>query len=113
MLAVRQQDAEALRQHYTTVDEPIHPIDGLQPENGHQTLYVVSELTQKRARFAEPLISAAADEVWRLISKAKECYVLWTRTPRIPSRSPRKTCRLTGQPENHRAKNRHWTVAEL
>ena len=47
-------------------------IDGLQPEKGHETLYVVRELTQKRVWFAEPLISATADEVQRLIAKAKE-----------------------------------------
>jgi len=46
-------------------------IDGLQPEKGHETLYVVRELTQKRVWFAEPLISATADEVRRLIKKAK------------------------------------------
>ena len=54
------------------VEEIILCIDGLQPEKGHETLYVVRELTQKRVWFAEPLISATADEVRRLISKAKE-----------------------------------------
>src|SRR5881398_361743 len=47
-------------------------IDGLQPEKGHETLYVVRELTQKRVWFAEPLLSATADEVHRLIIKARE-----------------------------------------
>ena len=47
-------------------------IDGLQPEKGHETLYVVRELGQKRIWFAEALISATADEVRRLITKAKE-----------------------------------------
>ena len=40
--------------------EIILSIDGLQPEKGHETLYVVRELTQKRVWFAEPLISATA-----------------------------------------------------
>jgi hypothetical protein len=44
----------------------------VKPEKGHETLYVVRELTQKRVWFAEPLISATTDEVRRLISKAKE-----------------------------------------
>ena len=35
-------------------------IDGLQPEKGNETLYVVRELTQKRVWFAEPLFSATA-----------------------------------------------------
>ena len=71
MLAARQQDPEALLRQYQSVDEIILSIDGLQPEKGHETLYIVRELTQKRAWFAEALISATADEVRRLIAKAK------------------------------------------
>jgi len=71
MLAACQQDSESLRRHYEAVDEIILSIDGLQPEKGHETLYVVRELTQKRVWFAEPLISATADEVRRLIAQAK------------------------------------------
>jgi hypothetical protein len=71
MLAARQQDPESLRRHYEAVDEVILSIDGLQPEKGHETLYVVRELTGKRVWFAEPLISATADEVRRLIVQAK------------------------------------------
>src|SRR6266704_5513632 len=72
MLAARQQAAESLRRQYQSVAEIILCIDGLQPEKGHETLYVVRELTQKRVWFAEPLLSATADEVRRLIKKAKE-----------------------------------------
>jgi hypothetical protein len=71
MLAARQQDLEALLRHYESVDEIILSIDGLQPEKGHETLYVVRELTGKRVWFAEALISATADEVRRLIARAK------------------------------------------
>src|SRR3954452_1832780 len=71
MLAARQQDPEALRQHYEAVDEIILAIDDLQPEKGHETLYVVRELTGKRVWFAEALLSATADEVRRLIAEAK------------------------------------------
>lgn len=72
MLAARQQDPETLRRQYEAVDELILTIDGLQPEKGHETLYVVRELTQKRVWFAEPLLSATADEVRRLIAQAKQ-----------------------------------------
>jgi hypothetical protein len=72
MLAARQQDAESLRRHYESAGEIILCIDGLQPEKGHETLDVVRELTRKRVWFAEPLLSATADEVRRLIVKAKE-----------------------------------------
>src|SRR6476661_2076163 len=76
MLAARQQDPMALLRQYRTVDEIILSIDGLQPEKGHETLYVVRELTQKRAWFAEALISATADEVRRLIAQAKQWAAL-------------------------------------
>jgi hypothetical protein len=72
MLAARQQDPATLRQEYAATAELILTIDGLQPEKGHETLYVVRELTQKRVWFAEALISATADEVRRLIAKAKQ-----------------------------------------
>jgi hypothetical protein len=72
MLAARQQDPESLRRHYQAVDQIILSIDGLQPEKGHETLYVVRELAGKRVWFAEALISATADEVRRLIAQAKE-----------------------------------------
>ena len=72
MLAARQQDAESLRRRYQSVAEIILCIDGLQPEKGHETLYVVRELTRRRVWFAEPLISATEDEVRRLIKKARE-----------------------------------------
>jgi hypothetical protein len=72
MLAARQQDPELLSQAYEGVDEIILAIDGLQPEKGHEALYVVRELTQKRVWFAEALISASEDEVRRLIVTAKE-----------------------------------------
>src|SRR3954466_12057854 len=72
MLAARQQDAESLRRAYESGAEIILCIDGLQPEKGHEALYVVRELTRKRVWFAEPLLSATEDEVRRLITKAKE-----------------------------------------
>jgi hypothetical protein len=71
LLAARQQDPQRLRRQYEAVGAIILSIDGLQPEKGHETLYVVRELTQKRVWFAEPLLSATADEVRRLITKAK------------------------------------------
>jgi hypothetical protein len=72
MLAARQQDPESLRREYAATAEIILSIDGLQPEKGHETLYVVRELTRKRVWFAEPLLSATAVEVRRLIARAKQ-----------------------------------------
>jgi hypothetical protein len=72
MLAARQQDPEVLRRHYQGTAALILSIDGLQPEKGHETLYVVRELTGKRVWFAEALLSATATEVQRLITRAKQ-----------------------------------------
>jgi hypothetical protein len=72
MVAARQQDPEGLRQEYEGVDKIILSIDGLQPEKGHETLYVVRELTKKRVWFAEALISASEEEVRLLIITAKQ-----------------------------------------
>jgi hypothetical protein len=71
ILAARQQDPELLRRQYQSVDQIILTIDGLQPEKGHETLFVVRELTQKRVWFAEPLLAATNEEVQRLIAQAK------------------------------------------
>jgi hypothetical protein len=71
MLAARQQDDDRLREEYRSADPLILSIDGLQPEKGHETLYVVRELTRKRVWFAEALLSATEAEVRRLITEAR------------------------------------------
>jgi hypothetical protein len=72
MVAARQQDASVLAEVYRDSTALILTIDGLQPEKGHETLYVVRELTAKRVWFAEALLSSTAVEIGRLIHKAKE-----------------------------------------
>lgn len=71
MLAARQQDPEALRREYESVDQIMLTIDGLQPEKGHETLYVVRELVGKRVWFAVALISGSQAEVQEVIATAK------------------------------------------
>jgi hypothetical protein len=72
MVAARHQDADLMAQAYKGIDKLVLTIDGLQPEKGHETLYVVRELRNKRVWFAEALLSSSADEVRRLIVKAKQ-----------------------------------------
>jgi hypothetical protein len=72
MVAARHQDASQLALAYKDIDRLVLTIDGLQPEKGHETLYVVRELRGKRVWFAEALLSSSADEVRRLIAKAKD-----------------------------------------
>ena len=56
---------------YADVDAVVLAIDGLQPEKGHETLYVVRELERKRVWFAEALLSSAAAEVQQLLVQAQ------------------------------------------
>ena len=72
MLAARQQDPERLAEAYRDIESLVLTIDGLQPEKGHETLYVVRELTRKRVWFAEPLLSSAEQEVHRVIVLARQ-----------------------------------------
>jgi hypothetical protein len=71
MLAARQQDPQVVAAAYRHVAALVLSIDGLQPEKGHETLYVVRELNAKRIWFAEALLSSSADEVRRLLSQAR------------------------------------------
>ncbi len=72
MVAARHQDPQELATLYRDTKEIVLTIDGLQPEKGHETLYVVREVTQNRVWFAEPLLSGATDEIRKLFDRAIE-----------------------------------------
>jgi hypothetical protein len=72
MLAARQQDFALLKKEYATSRQVVLSIDGLQPEKGHETLYVVRELGRERVWFAQPLLSSATEEIRPLIAQAKD-----------------------------------------
>jgi hypothetical protein len=72
MLAARQQDPKRWADDYRDIASLVLTIDGLQPEKGHETLYVVRELRRKRVWFAEPLLSSATEEVRRVIALARQ-----------------------------------------
>lgn len=82
MLAARQQDPALLKKAYRTTRHVMLSIDGLQPEKGHETLYVVRELRQERVWFAEALLSSATDEIRPLIVRARD----WAECLRRPVR---------------------------
>jgi hypothetical protein len=69
--AARQQAPQVVAAAYRHVEALVLSIDGLQPEKGHETLYVVRELNAKRIWFAEALLSSGADEVRRLLIQAR------------------------------------------
>src|SRR5712664_2412390 len=72
MLAARQHVPARLAEGYRDIEALVLTIAGLQPEKGHETFYVVRELTSKRVWFAEPLLSSAEPEVRRLIVVARQ-----------------------------------------
>jgi hypothetical protein len=72
MVAARHQDQALLAEHYKGIASLVLTIDGLQPEKGHETLYVVRELRGKRVWFAQALLSSSAAEVQPLLAKAKD-----------------------------------------
>jgi hypothetical protein len=72
MLAARQQDPALFAEDYRDQKDLVLSIDGLQPEKGHETLYVVRELRAKRVWFAQPLLSSAAAEVRQLLAQARQ-----------------------------------------
>jgi hypothetical protein len=72
MVAARHQDLRTMEDAYRDSHDIVLTIDGLQPEKGHETLYVVREVTRNRVWFAEPLLSGATDEIRRLFVRAKQ-----------------------------------------
>jgi hypothetical protein len=72
MVAARESDVDEWKVDYEGVEDVILTIDGLQPEKGHETLYVVRELRAKRVWFAQPLLSSSTQEVRRLFERAAQ-----------------------------------------
>ena len=72
MVSARHQDMSRWKNDYKDCSDVILAIDGLQPEKGHETLYVVRELRKERIWFAEPLLSSSNAEILKLIQQAKK-----------------------------------------
>lgn len=70
MVAARHQNLREMKNAYRDSGDIVLTIDGLQPEKGHETLYVVREVTRDRVWFAEPLLSGATDEIRKLFVRA-------------------------------------------
>jgi hypothetical protein len=72
IVAGRESDIELMTKAYAGTDDLILTIDGLQPEKGHETLYVVREVRLQRIWFAQSLLCSSHDEVEVLIKRAKQ-----------------------------------------
>jgi hypothetical protein len=72
MVAAWYQDLSRLQALYQESPDLILTIDGIQPEKGHETLYVVRELQHQRVWFAESLLSSSTSEIRKLIQRAKQ-----------------------------------------
>jgi len=70
IVAARESAPESLAAAYHKVKDLVLTIDGLQPEKGHETLYVVRELRLKRVWFATPLLSSSGPEVKSVFEQA-------------------------------------------
>jgi len=71
MVAAWYQEESRLKTLYQESPPLILTIDGIQPEKGHETLYVVRELQQQRVWFAESLLSSSTSDIRTLIQRAK------------------------------------------
>jgi hypothetical protein len=72
MVAARHQDPLQLVDAYANIRDLVLSIDGLQPEKGHEVLYVVRELNAGRVWFATPLLSSTAPEIEALLTHARD-----------------------------------------
>jgi len=72
MVAGMRQDPAQMALAYKDVPDVELAIDGLQPEKGHETLYVVRELRLGRIWFAEPLLSGTDAAIDALIVRARD-----------------------------------------
>lgn len=72
MLAARHRGPAALANDYQQFEELIPTIDGIQPEKGHETLYVVRELNAQHVWFAEALLCSSEAEVRNLLVRARQ-----------------------------------------
>jgi len=69
--AARQHDPPRLAATYADVEAVLLAIEGLQPEKGHETLYVVRALERKRVWCAEALLASATAESQQLLAQAR------------------------------------------
>lgn len=72
MVAARRADLVLMKEEYSDCRNIILSIDGIQPEKGHEVLYVVREVKKGRIWFAEALVSSSSKEIIRIIHKAKK-----------------------------------------
>jgi len=72
MVAARHLDPAHLVDAYANIPDVVLSIDGLQPEKGHEVLYVVRELNAGRVWFAAPLLSSTAPEIEALLVRARD-----------------------------------------
>lgn len=71
MVAAGHTDPAQLREVYAKIPDLVLSIDGIQPEKGHEVLYVVRELNAGRVWFAAPLLSSTYAEIKALLERAR------------------------------------------
>ena len=75
MVAARESAPERLAEEYREVEDVVLSVDGVQPEKGHETLYVVREHRLKRTWFAVPLLSSSTEELKQQVFEVAAAWV--------------------------------------
>lgn len=72
LLSLAASDPTRLRGAFAEKKRVILAIDGLQPEVGHEVLWVIRDCLSGRIVLAESLLSARAEDLGRLLARARE-----------------------------------------
>jgi len=75
MVTARETSPEHLAEPYRAVEDVVLSVDGLQPEKGHEALYVVRELRLQRIWFAVPLLSSSTEELKKQVFELAATWV--------------------------------------
>ena len=72
LLSLSLQDTDRLRRITESKGRVILALDGLQPDMGHEVLWVVRDCLSGEVLFAQSLLSAAQDDLAKLLQRVKE-----------------------------------------
>jgi hypothetical protein len=72
LVAISLQESERLQKVLKEQGQVILAIDGLQPDMGHEVLWVIRDCLSGEVLLARPLLSAAQDDLGQLLQEVKE-----------------------------------------
>ncbi len=72
LIAISLQESKRLKKRLTEQGQVILAVDGLQPDMGHEVLWVVRDCLSGEVLLARPLLSAAQDDLAKLLEEVKQ-----------------------------------------